>query len=169
MHRLLAFGAPVFTLCRQQWVPQPVDEAFPFFENPRNLSRITPRSLDFRIKEMKPEFIREGTLITYRLRSFGVPYTWRTLIAEWVPGERFVDTQIQGPYILWRHTHTFEACQGGALFTDRVEYRLPFGPIGVLLHGLLIRRQLTAIFDYRALMIADLLSNGELHISPPQC
>jgi len=38
--------------------------------------------------------------------------------------------------------------------TDAVEYRLPFGVLGRLVHWLFVRRQLRAIFDYRTQVIA---------------
>ena len=166
MHRWLAFGAPTRELVRQQWVPRPMQEVFPFFEDPHNLALITPPWLGFHLTDMEPNVIRSGTRITYRLYWYGIPYLWRSLIAEWVPEERFVDTQIQGPYILWHHTHTFEPCQDGVLLHDRVHYRLPLGPIGSLMHRLLVRRQLEAVFDFRVQKIADLLSDGKVFLSP---
>jgi len=158
MHRYLSWGAPEYVLRRQQWVPQPVAEVFTFFADPHNLARITPRWLGFHIVAMQPPTMRAGTLITYRMRWFGVAYRWRTLIAEWVPDERFVDLQLNGPYILWHHTHTFEECRGGTLMKDCVHYRLPFGPWGVLLHRLIVKRQLDAIFDYRMQKTAAFLA-----------
>jgi len=167
MHRLLALGAPEFVLKRQQWVPREIDEVFAFFEDPRNLPRITPPWLGFKLLSIEPDSIREGTQIVYRLRWFGVPYLWRTLIKEWIPNERFVDTQLNGPNILWHHTHTFEPRDGGVWMTDFVRCRLPFGPFGALMHRLLVRRQLDEIFDYRVQRIAELLSDGQAHIDPP--
>ncbi len=160
MNSILAWGAPEFTLTRQQWVPRKMEEVFPFFEDPRNLQNITPDWLNFKIVSIEPSEIRAGTLIVYKLRWLGIPYTWRTLITEWIPDERFVDTQLNGPYILWHHTHTFKADENGVLLNDCVRYRLPFGPFGSLLHRILIRRQLEEIFDFRVLKISEMLSNG---------
>ncbi len=168
MHRWLAFGAPTFELVRQQWVPRPMTDVFPFFEDPYNLARITPPWLGFHVTDMEPDVIRAGTRISYRLYWFGIPYRWRSLIAEWTPGEQFVDVQTEGPYILWHHTHTFVPCQRGVSLYDRVRYRLPFGPVGSLMHRLLVRRQLEAVFDFRVQKIAELLSEGRVFISPPQ-
>jgi ligand-binding SRPBCC domain-containing protein len=71
---------------------------------------------------------------------------------------RFVDVQLDGPYRLWRHLHEFSDLDGGTLVRDRVEYELPFGPLGALAHALLVRRRLEAIFDHRARVIAELLA-----------
>ena len=40
--------------------------------------------------------------------------------------------------------------------TDDVEYTLPFGPIGRLVHWAVVRHQLRAIFDYRTTAIGQL-------------
>jgi hypothetical protein len=39
---------------------------------------------------------------------------------------------------------------------DRVEYELPFGPLGSLAHRLLVRRTLNRIFDYRNTTISEI-------------
>jgi ligand-binding SRPBCC domain-containing protein len=168
MHRYLALGAPEYTLTREQWLPQPVQRVFSFFEDPYNLALITPSWLGFRVLSMQPREVRPGTVIIYRLRWLGVPYRRRTRISEWVPDRRFVDLQTGGPYILWHHTHTFEECSGGVLLRDRVRYRLPFGPLGVLAHALVVRRQLDEIFDYRRWKIAAHFAEGMVYHRPPE-
>jgi len=165
MHAFFSWGAPEYVIERTQWVPQPPDEAFAFFQDPQNLPRITPQWLDFKILRMDPDRIEQGTKIDYTLRWFGIRYGWRTLIEDWTPGVSFVDTQESGPYILWHHTHTFEASGGGTLLKDRVRYRLPFGPIGSLARTLIVRRQLEGIFDHRMKKIAELLCDGRIVLS----
>ena len=116
---------------------------------------------------MEPNHIQTGTLITYRLKWYGIPYRWVTRIEKWEEGVSFVDTQLVGPYILWHHTHTFESVTGGVLMRDVVQYRLPFGPMGSLMRLIWVRRQLEGIFNYRLRRIAELLSDGVVMINPP--
>jgi ligand-binding SRPBCC domain-containing protein len=100
----------------------------------------------------------EGARIDYRLSLFGIPFTWRTRIATWEPGVRFVDDQLSGPYRRWHHTHSFADAPGGTLMTDRVEYALPFGPLGAIAHALFVRRTVERIFEHRRRVIAERLA-----------
>jgi uncharacterized protein len=166
VHRLTALGAPEHQLARQQWVPESIDDVFAFFQDPHNLPRITPPDMGFEITRMVPDTVGLGTLISYRLRLFGVPCRWTTLIETWVPGEQFVDLQLKGPYVLWRHTHRFQPCNGGVLLQDSVRYRLPLGWLGSIAHRLVVRRTIERIFDYREQRIAELMANGRVVTEP---
>lgn len=136
---------------RVQLIPRPRGEVFPFFADARNLERITPPWLRFRIVTEGEIRMAPGTLIDYRLSLYGVRFSWRTRIERFEPGVAFVDLQVRGPYRLWHHTHTFEDAQGGAAtrMTDRVEYELPMGPLGSVAHAAFVRHALGRIFDYR--------------------
>lgn len=144
---------------RQQWVKQPVDIVFPFFERPENLAQITPPELGFELLTPSPVPMRMGTLIDYRIRLLGIPVRWTTYIALYDPPRCFVDVQLRGPYSFWHHTHRFEPREGGTLITDEVLYALPLGPIGNLAHRLWVRQELQRIFDYRKRRL-DLLFNS---------
>ena len=142
-----------YLLERRQVVPGDPAEVFRFFADAHNLEAITPPWLRFRVRTPGQIKMRPGTLIEYRLRLHRLPIRWLTGIEDWVPGRRFVDVQLQGPYRLWHHTHEFEAVDGGTLITDRVRYELPFGRLGLAF----VRRELRRIFDYRQERVTELL------------
>lgn len=145
------------TLERVQFIPRPRSEVFSFFSDATNLERITPPFLHFRIVTPTPIDIHEGALLDYRLSLFGIPFAWRTRIEVFEPDRRFIDNQIRGPYRLWRHLHEFEEADGGTRMLDRVEYDVPFGPLGNLARALFVTRTVERIFDFRAQTISELL------------
>ncbi len=153
-------AARTYLIEREQWLARPIEEVFSFFGDATNLEAITPAWLRFSVISTAPIAMGAGTLIEYRLCWRRMPLRWTTIIEAWEPPHRFVDTQLQGPYRLWHHTHTFETQMGGTRIRDEVRYQLPLGWLGVALHRLGIRRDLEAIFDVRVRRIHDVLGPG---------
>lgn len=153
-----------YRLERRQFIALPRAEVFAFFADATNLETITPPSLQFRILTPQPIDIGTGSHIDYRLALFGIPFQWRTRIESFDPPHRFTDVQERGPYQLWQHTHEFTQQDGGTLMIDRVDYRLPLGPLGGLAHALFVQRQLEHIFDYRFQVIERVLAGNRHHV-----
>jgi ligand-binding SRPBCC domain-containing protein len=136
----------------EQWLCKPPAEVFDFFADAGNLEMLTPPLLRFKILTPQPIEMHVGTLIDYQLRLHGIPIRWRTEITAWDPPNRFVDTQLRGPYRLWVHEHLFTPQNGGTLARDLVRYAAIGGS---LIHRWLIKPDLNRIFAYRA----DVLKN----------
>ena len=100
----------------------------------------------------------EGTLIDYKLKVHGLPMKWRTKITRWNPPYQFADIQLKGPYKVWDHTHTFLEEDGGTRMIDEVIYELPFGPLGDIVHALMVRSDVEEIFRYRNSVIGALFA-----------
>lgn len=135
------------------WLPRTRDEVFPFFADAKNLGKITPPWVQFKILTQTPITMRPGTLIDYRIRVHGFPVRWQTEITEWNPPSHFADVQLRGPYTQWHHMHRFEEKNGGTLCIDDVEYR-PRG--GALIHRLFVRRDVERIFAHRRQRLIEL-------------
>lgn len=145
-----------YVLKRSQWVAHPVEGVFAFFSDAANLELLTPPWLRFKILTPKPIEMRVNALIDYRLNLHGLPISWQTKIVTWKPPYRFEDIQAKGPYRLWHHRHTFEAVDGGTLLSDCVEYALPFGSLGRLVHLLSVRSSVKSIFDFRHAKVQEI-------------
>ncbi len=138
-----------FELKCEDWLPNPIEEVFPFFGDAYNLERITPEFLRFKVLSTSEREVKKGTLVNYRLRLHGIPFGWQTIIEEWEPGVRFIDRQLKGPFKLWHHTHEFESHDGGTLIRDHVRYDLPLGALGRFVAGAFVRRDVEEIFRFR--------------------
>jgi ligand-binding SRPBCC domain-containing protein len=145
-------------LRREQRLRATLEQVFPFFADAGNLQRITPPEVGFQIDTPLPVAMRQGALLDYRLRLFGVPFRWRTEITEWDPPHGFVDEQVRGPYRLWRHVHRFEADGDATKMIDEVHYALPLAPIGEIAH-FIVRAQLDRIFDFRARAVPEMVED----------
>lgn len=147
----------IHTIKHRQIVCRPIEQVFSFFADVENLDRITPPWMHFRIHTPVPITMCAGARIEYTIRWRGLPIRWITEIEEWLPGKRFVDRQIRGPYRLWHHTHGFETAGDDTIVEDVVRYALPLGPVGRIAHALLVRRDVERIFDFRASRIQELM------------
>jgi ligand-binding SRPBCC domain-containing protein len=141
----------IANLNKTQMLPISLPSAWEFFSDPANLPSITPPPMAFRILSAPPERIYPGLILRYSVRPLpGYRTEWVSEITEARAPEYFVDEQRSGPYRFWRHEHFLRVVDGGVRVEDRVQYELPFGPIGSLLAGGMVRRRLEAIFAFRA-------------------
>ncbi|MBX7149010.1 SRPBCC family protein [bacterium] len=134
-----------YKLTSEKWANKPLKEVFSFFAEAQNLEKMTPAWLNFSIITPPPIVMKEGLLIDYKIKLFGVPMKWKTLISRWEPGKCFVDEQLKGPYKKWIHLHSFESSKGGTVCRDEVA----FYPLGGALTMPFVGFNLRKIFEYR--------------------
>lgn len=133
----------------RNWIKVPLEKAWEFFSNAKNLEAITPDNLNFVIKRA-PKDLKVNSIIDYSLSLYGVPFKWQSKIVEWNDGVSFVDKQLKGPYKYWYHRHLFESIGEGTLVTDEVSYKLYGGAFSHLSAGFFIKSELKKIFKYRS-------------------
>jgi ligand-binding SRPBCC domain-containing protein len=151
----------IYQLKRQQMLKCSIEEAWSFFSTPRNLDRLTPHSVGFKITLCTSEKVHQGQMIGYKVKV--APFIWLTWLTEItrVDEQRsFIDEQRLGPYKIWHHIHRFEAQGDDVLMTDEVTYVMPFGILGKIAHALFVKRQLQHIFDERNRLTDAIFSEG---------
>jgi ligand-binding SRPBCC domain-containing protein len=141
----------IYTLRREQLLPIPIEQAWAFFSSAKNLAEITPAEMKFVIlTQLTDEPIYSGMKIDYTVSPLlNVPLKWTTEITGVNAPVKFTDKQLKGPYKQWIHTHTFTSVPGGVRMEDEVQYSLPLGIAGPLIHSLIVKNKLEEIFDFR--------------------
>jgi ligand-binding SRPBCC domain-containing protein len=130
---------------------------FAFFSDGRNLERLTPPAMHLRATSAEPLEMRRGATIDYTMRVRWIGVRWRALIVDWIPGVRFTDIQLRGPYLWWRHTHEFERKGAGVVVRDRIEYALPFAPVSDLALPS-VRHDIETAFAFRRRAIEEIFA-----------
>ncbi len=151
------FVGKVSRLSASQKIPIDIKEAWTFFSSPKNLVKITPNKLNFKILSGAETEIYQGQIIQYKVNP--LPFlssTWVTEITHMKEGEYFVDEQRYGPYEFWHHKHFLKSIDGGVEMIDIVDFKVPFGWIGRVLTQSFIKKELQQIFTYRNNKLTEL-------------
>lgn len=150
----------VYRMETVQNIPISLEEAWEFFSSPSNLKVITPDYMGFEIIFGADRKMFPGQIIEYRVSPLlNIKTNWVTEISHVVDREYFVDEQRFGPYSLWHHKHFFKEIEGGVEMVDIVDYKLPFGFLGRLIHPFLVKSKLTEIFNYRRKKLIELFGS----------
>ena len=152
----------IFLISQKQFLPITIDEAWSFFSDPRNLTEITPETMDFKIEYVSGDgSMYPGQLIKYRIKIIrGIRVNWLTEITQVKFQQFFIDEQRFGPYAFWHHQHLFKAVAGGTEMIDEVNYALPLGWLGRIAHALFVGRQLREIFMHRQQVLQKRFKKG---------
>lgn len=141
----------IYQLKKEQKIPADIDTVWDFISTPKNLSKISPTYMDFRITTYPiPDILYPGLIIMYKVSPFfNMKMTWVTEITHVKEKEYFVDEQRLGPYFMWHHEHKISKIENGVLMEDLVTYAPPLGFLGRIANNLFIEKKLDEIFDYR--------------------
>jgi uncharacterized protein (TIGR01777 family) len=133
---------------RTSEMPVSADELFAWHERPGAFQRLAPPWERMRVLEQSGG-IRDGGRLVMELRKGPLRLRWVAVHRGYEPGRRFCDEQVSGPFARWVHTHAVAPAGEGATLTDRVEWALPFGPLGALVGGRMTERMLERMFAFR--------------------
>ena len=147
----------IFTYHAKQNLPISIDEAWEFLSNPKNLKVITPDYMGFITLSGDDRPMFAGQIIQYIVTPIlGIPTKWVTEITHVIDKKYFVDEQRFGPYALWHHKHFIKEIDGGVEMEDIIDYKVPFGWLGQLVHPILVKPKLEEIFNYRTKKLEEL-------------
>ncbi|MXS72822.1 hypothetical protein GSF70_16545 [Flavobacteriaceae bacterium W22] len=153
----------IHQLYREQQLNCTIDEAWRFFSSANNLSKITPKEMNFIVRtQLSDDNIYKGMIIDYFVSPMlNIKMSWQTEITEVDFQKSFTDFQKKGPYKLWNHRHDFIENENGVLMKDTVDYELPLGFLGEIAHGIFVKKKLENIFDYRTKVLEEMFNQKQ--------
>ncbi|MDC1049088.1 SRPBCC family protein [Flavobacteriaceae bacterium] len=153
----------IYRLETIQNLPISKSHAWDFLSNPKNLKRITPDYMGFKIINGTADKMYAGQIIQYIVTPvMGIPTKWVTEITHVDDGNYFVDEQRFGPYSLWHHKHFIKAIKNGVEMKDIIDYKIPLGIIGRIAQPILVAPKLKEIFEYRKNALIELFGTYKL-------
>ncbi|MBT4780536.1 MAG: SRPBCC family protein [Polaribacter sp.] len=147
----------IYTLHKKLKLPISLEEAWDFLSNPKNLKIITPDYMSFNIISTIDRPLYTGQIIQYIVTPLlGIKTKWVSEITHIEEKKYFVDEQMYGPYALWHHKHFIKEVEGGVEMEDIIDYKVPLGILGQLVHPILVKPKLEEIFSYRQKKLVEL-------------
>ena len=148
-------------LHKQQKLPISLNKAWEFLCNPANLEKLTPKKMGMSIISGADRPMYAGQILQYKVTPLpGFNTKWVSEITQYEHKKYFVDIQLYGPYALWHHKHFIHEIEGGVIMEDIIDYKIPLGFLGRLMHPILVKPKLEEIFNYRQKQLTKLF--GEL-------
>ena len=92
-----------------------------------------------------------GQEVTWRAWYFGLPIRMTSRITEMQAPHYFVDEQVRGPFLRFRHVHEFSEVPAGTVMVDRIDFAAPFGLVGRVAEKLFLARYLRKLIETRNL------------------
>ena len=147
----------IYTLHKKQNLPISIEEAWDFLSSPQNLKTITPDYMSFDILSGADKEMYPGQIIQYIVTPIlGIKTKWVTEITHVKDKSYFVDEQRFGPYALWHHKHFIKHISGGVEMEDIIDYKIPLGWVGQMVHPIIVKPKLEEIFNYREQKLIEL-------------
>jgi ligand-binding SRPBCC domain-containing protein len=147
----------IYTLHKTQKLPISPEKAWEFLSNPKNLKIITPDYMSFNIVSPIDRPLYTGQIIQYIVTPLlGIKTKWVSEITHIEDKKYFVDEQMYGPYSLWHHKHFIKKIEGGVEMEDIIDYKVPLGILGQIMHPILVKPKLEEIFSYRQKKLIEL-------------
>jgi ligand-binding SRPBCC domain-containing protein len=157
---------PPALLVRRQYqlfIDRPPAVVFGFRADLANHGRTAPAGQKEEVVHGAEAPLGPGARIGFRTRQgpFGLLVTTlETEVVEWDPPHGFVIRQVRGPFAAFHHAQSFPPFQQGTLLTDRIDYRVPLGPLGWLADRLWLGPLLDQTFAHRQKAAKQLLEQG---------
>ena len=87
---------------------------------------------------VKSGIMKEGDVVTWKARHFGIWQTLSTKITQEIRYECFVDEMIDGAFESMRHEHFFTEYTDGTLMKDVFKFESPLGIFGKLFNVVIL-------------------------------
>jgi ligand-binding SRPBCC domain-containing protein len=150
----------IYTLHKKQKLPISLETAWEFLCNPANLSKLTPSEMNMKIISGADRPMYAGQVLQYSVTPIaGIKTKWVSEITQFEDKKYFVDLQLYGPYAFWHHKHFIHEIDGGVEMEDIIDYKVPLGFLGQLVHPILVKPKLEEIFNYRKTQLEALFGS----------
>ncbi len=138
-------------------IKAPAALVFDWHHDPAALEKLTPPWDPVTVVGTPARIDESGARTTLKITLLGLfPVYWVAEHRNYQAGRSFQDIQIKGPFTRWCHTHSVEPIdEHSCRYIDQIDYAVPFGWLGGVLGGRLVRQKLNKMFAYRHQVVKE--------------
>jgi ligand-binding SRPBCC domain-containing protein len=128
-----------------------IDKVFPYFTDTDQIAKNLPPSTKIQILQRTSKTLSQGVSISFRAKLMGFPIHWRSYVHSFSVNRHIAYMWQKNRFFTsWEHDYYFEPISNNKTrVTECIIYRLPCGPLGLLVDQILIRPFLLRTFVYR--------------------
>jgi ligand-binding SRPBCC domain-containing protein len=132
-------------------VPVPAADLFAWHASDGAFERLVPPWQNVEVVSRSGS-IRDGDELTMKINLGPVSTTWLALHDSYVDGKQFRDTQVAGPFCVWKHTHrVHEETSRSSILDDDIEFEVPFDRVASPFIGHIVHKEIRKMFRFRHL------------------
>lgn len=140
---------------RRIWVKSPAEDVFSWLSKDKTFQRLTPPWERVEVVEQS-QGLQNGAWKELKVFVGPLRLRWVLQHEDYKAGRQFCDLQTRGPFSSWKHTHLVEPeNEKECYLEDRIEYQLPFGLVGRVIGGSIVRNRLDRLFSYRHRVMSE--------------
>ena len=122
-----------------------IDVVFEFYSNPQNINQLTPWFVSAQVSPNTK--VSSGSNFKIKIKILGITVSkWQILIQNYKNNNTFTDIQVEGPFEIWQHSHTFKESKNNTLMEDKIIYR---SKISILNKLNILKYIFALVFYYR--------------------
>ncbi len=130
---------------RETQLPFPAADVWVWHMRPGAMERLIPPWIKATVVEAAPP--ADGSLAAVEIQLGLRRARWVVRHRDVIPGQRFSDEQVSGPFARWIHLHQFVDAPGGSVLRDKIDCRLPSGLNALVGHN--VRERIERALRYR--------------------
>jgi len=135
------------TITKTSLINCDLEKLFDFHTDSNNITKITPSNIKVELLNDDTNTY-EGKIVKIKTTKFFIPTYWEVEIKKLSKPNILIDLAIKSPFKYWKHQHIFTKKGNMSELKDIIEYKLPFGVLGLLFEPL-IRYDISSMFNYR--------------------
>ena len=135
----------------------PIEKVFHYCADTDQMAKLLPPSLCFKILQRSTRHLSQGVTLEFEVRLFKIPFRRKLHVHSFSQGRHIACVGQPSSFFTCERDYYFESLPNNQTrVTDCVLYRLPLGPVGLLLDRLWVRSLFQRAFEHHRAVLQSI-------------